>query len=145
MEEAMKPMPENRYWILNPVGHRLTEQRGYYGRDGEEVETVFGPATLIVPPQPPVDEWYCDMCSEPILVKWGDEPFPVPMFGSYALCAEHYEEAKGWHPDDERTGDPIPSLVLGEWPGNVCRCQPCTSQTVVWRAQLLRAYVGEAA
>ena len=119
----MRP-DDPRYWILNPTGHRLAEARQFYGRDGEEVDTVFGKATLIVPPQPEPEDWFCDLCSETILTRWGDEPFPVPMFGSYALCAEHYYEFQGNPLDDPRTGEPLDE-PMGLWPMLACSCQAC--------------------
>lgn len=133
---------ERRHWIPNPVGHRLAESRQYYGRDGEMVDTVFGEAVLIVPPQPAAEDWYCDLCSELILTKWGDQPFPVPMFGSYAMCMAHYNEAVAEWKHDTDEGD-VSDVPMGEWPLLACTCDPCISTLHGWmKAQAERMSEG---
>ena len=122
---------DRRHWIPNPIGHRLAEARLYYGRDGEEIDSVFGKATLIVTPYPDAEDWVCDLCSQMILTKWGSEPFPVPMFGSYAMCMDHYNEAVAQWKHDTDEGD-VSDVPLGEWPLFACSCQPCQSTIQTW-------------
>lgn len=130
--------PEDpRFWILNPTGHRLAESRQFYGKDGDMVDTVFGEAVLIVPPQPAASDWYCDICSEIILTRWGDEPFPVPMFSSYALCAEHFYEFQEGERDDPESGEPIPGSKWGLWPMMSCGCQACRQYANGYRAVMV--------
>lgn len=127
---------DNRYWITNPVGHRSIPVPY---TDGEMVETIFGLTEMIVPPAPPADEWICDMCNEPILVKYGDEPFPVPMLGGYALCLDHFNEVvEHWTHDDPDTGEPT-DIPMGDWPMQSCGCMPCTLQTMEWIPMLKSA------
>jgi hypothetical protein len=134
----MKPT-DDRHWILNPAGHRLNAELGMVGRDGEEIDhPVFGKAELIVGP-PNLDEgWVCDLCSLPILTRYGDEPFPVPMLGSYALCLEHFNEAQTW-PYEDSAGTQYP-YPMGEWPANLCACSACAFTAGDWFPQLKEAY-----
>lgn len=126
-------LPDRRYWILNPAGHRLTEARAAYGMDGKTVEWFLGgEATLIVPPLPAATDWCCDICSATILTRWGDEPWPVPMEGSYALCAEHQAMVEESPEDDAYTGDPIPGTRRGPWPLRACTCPPCAHWITEW-------------
>lgn len=120
-----------RFWITDPGGHRiLYEQRPE--KDGDLIDTAFGEAVIIRPPAPPPDDWYCDLCSEPILTRFGEEPWPVPMFGSYALCHDHLIEAMEWPEEDDRTGEEIIGTRLGPWPVHVCACPPCTRKAIDW-------------
>lgn len=120
-----------RWWILDPVGHRQATRSPH--RDGDVVDTAFGEAVVIVPPPPPDDEWICDFCNQPILVKWGDEPFPVPMFSGYAFCLDHYNEAVAdWTHDDPHTGEAT-DIPMGPWPDRACGCDACVAQFVEWR------------
>jgi hypothetical protein len=125
-------MSDERFWITNPAGHRLAEARGFYGRDGEETTFLGAPAILIVPPQLEPGTWICDICSEPILSSWGEEPMPIPLAGSYALCQRHQEAVENGPEDDPRTGDPIPGTRRGPWPLQLCACQPCTYWVQEW-------------
>ena len=47
------------------------------------------------------------------------------MFGSYALCLEHFNEFKTKPVYDRDTDEPIPGSLLGEWPSQVCTCGAC--------------------
>jgi hypothetical protein len=132
----MRPEPENRWWILDPAGHRRIEN-GHKDqfKDGQMIDTVFGEAVLIIPPAPPAEDWYCDICSEPILTKWGRQPWPVAMMSSYALCLEHYNEMKTRPHYDRDTDEPIPGTRLGEWPTMACRCGACAGQITLIMAE----------
>ena len=127
-----------RYWILNPSGHRLNAELAMLGRDGEMVESAIGPAQLIVPPAGEPTDWVCDLCSQPILVRWGEEPFPVPMYASNALCLDHFNEAKDW-PFEDGTGTEYP-FPYGEWPAQLCSCSACRFTMSDWFPQLKLAY-----
>ena len=129
---------DHRYWILNPTGHRLNANLAMVGRDGEMVDSAIGRAQLIVPEPGEPDDWVCDLCSTPILVRWGEEPFPVPMFGSNALCLDHFNEAKGWNYEDD-AGVEYP-FTYGEWPANICLCSACQFTMADWYPQLKVAY-----
>lgn len=131
---------DRRFWVLNPTGHRLTSDRQSYGRDGEEINTPFGKAALIVLPSPPAAEWYCDLCSEQLLTKWGDEPWPVAMIGSYALCPKDMYQIMEQNYVDQDSGEELP-FKMGEWPAQICTCQPCDSQMQTWLVQLHNAYI----
>ncbi len=116
---------EYRYWILNPAGHRKlwAEQ---LPEDGAMVDTQFGRAVAIVPPPPDdLDDWICDYCNQPILTRWGLEPFPVPMDGSNAICEDHYEKIQKRE---------------GRWPSRFCGCVACIAQATSWRPYLARGY-----
>ena len=128
----MSRMSDPRFWILDPAGHRRVEN-GFKDqhKDGDLVDTIFGEAVLIIPPAPPAEDWYCDICSEIILTKWGRQPWPVAMFGSYALCLEHYNGMKDSEWDDEHTGEPIPGTRMGEWPTMACSCGACLGQVTL--------------
>lgn len=124
-------MEDPRFWILDPPGHRVANASPH--QDGDIVDTMFGEAVVIAPPLPPVEDWVCDFCNQPILVKWGDEPFPVAMFGSYALCLEHYNEViASWTHDDPMTGEST-DIPMGPWPDQACGCDPCVIQFAAWR------------
>ena len=123
----MRPEPDQRYWILDPAGHRRVEN-GHKDqfKDGQMIDTVFGEAVLIMPPAPPAEEWWCDICSDPILTKFGKAPWPVAMFTpGYALCLKCYNEMKDKPHYDMDTDEPIPGTRLGEWPYRGCRCPAC--------------------
>ncbi len=136
-------VPENRGWILDPAGHRHLMTGGEIRKTGDQVETPFGKATLVVMPYPDdASEWICDLCNEQILTKWGDEPFPVAMVGnSYALCNEcrlKYEKGPATGTD----GEPIYITGLdgydvveaeGPWPFSLCICAACYLQAMIWR------------
>ena len=124
----MRREPDNRFWILDPSGHRRVENgRKDQYRDGDMVDTVFGEAVLIIPPAPPAEDWYCDICSEIILTKWGREPFPVPMMGGYALCLEHFNKTIESPIYDMDTDEVIPGSRMGEWPMRGCSCPACVN------------------
>lgn len=123
----MRPAPDTRFWILDPAGHRRVENGlKDQHKDGDIIDhPIFGEAVLIIPPAPPAEEWYCDICSEPMLTKFGRQPWPVPMIGSYALCLDHFNQFKDAPWDDEDTGDVIEGTRMGEWPYRGCRCGAC--------------------
>ncbi len=126
-------MPENRGWVLDPTGHRHLANSGEVRQTGEQIETPFGKATLIVlPPPADMSDWVCDFCNETILTLWGDEPWPVAMIGnSYALCNEcrlDYEKA----PASDLEGEAITELQ-GPWPFSLCSCGACYQQALIWR------------
>lgn len=125
-----------RFWITDPIGHRIFAEMMRTEKDGDLIDTVFGEAVVIRPPAPPADEWYCDLCSEPILTMFGEEPWPVPMFGSYALCHDHLIEAMDWPEEDNRTGEEILGTKLGPWPVHVCACIPCVKKAQDWFGDL---------
>lgn len=128
-------MTAPRFWITDPRGHRLHE-RQHNPPDGSTIDTPFGEAVVIRPPLPPGDLWVCDLCNEEILTRFGGEPWPVPMFGGYALCHDHLIEAMDWPEEDNRTGEEIPGTHLGPWPLHVCACPPCVHKATDWLGNL---------
>lgn len=127
---------DTRYWVLDPAAHRryseggTPELAGTFWEDAAIIDMAQGLAP---------DEWYCDLCNLPILTRWGGEPFPVPMLGGSALCADHYEEAQGWHHEDEY-GEPTDQL-LGLWPPAACTGEACCRPWLIaWHRQLGYAY-----
>jgi hypothetical protein len=128
-------MTAPRFWITDPRGHRLYEEE-HKPEDGSLIDTVFGEAVVIRPPLPPGDLWVCDLCNEEILTRFGGEPWPVPMFGGYALCHDHLVEAMEWPEEDNRTGAEIVGTRLGPWPLHVCACPPCVHKATDWLGNL---------
>lgn len=129
---------DGRYWILDPAGHRQADAADRPA-DGTTVDFLGGEAIIIAPPLPDDDDWLCDLCStEPILTRWGDEPWPVPAVGSYALCNTCREKVEA----DPRTtdrGDPIPGTRNGPWPWDACTCHACTAQLLAWHPHITYA------
>ena len=128
---------ENRGWILDPTGHRALDMG--YGPP-EKVDTPFGKATVIHMGYPDdASEWICDLCNEPILTVWGDEPFPVPTYGSYALCHVDYYKLQLGPATNRHTGedltDPSTGAIVpeGPWPLRMCRCPACYVTAIEWR------------
>jgi len=109
-----------RGWIANPAEHRRVER----SIPVEAIDGMFGGAKVIVLPYPPDDEWFCDVCNAQILTRWGDEPFPVPVDGSYALCGDCYERAGG------------------RWPIRGCVCEGCLPTIKQWKTFLTRLLDG---
>lgn len=115
----------NSYWITNPGGHRRQWRSEVAGQDGTVIDGPFGPTTMIVPPAPEDDdEWVCDFCNGQILTLWGNEPWPVPSHGSYALCnecARSVMDSEGWE----------------VWPLMSCGCAACRATSSVWMARYM--------
>lgn len=132
--------PDRRHWILDPAGHRRHWTQEAADRDGETV-TIGGLEFVnVVPPAPEDDDdWVCDVCTTPILTRWGAEPFPVPMDGSYALCSDHFQTAQTQERSDG-WGEPIPGTRRGVWPPQACTCPPCRVQFAVWERFIVYAY-----
>lgn len=131
--------PDRRHWIMDPAGHRKIWQTGL-PEDGSIVNTVFGEAVAIVPPPPDdLNDWVCDYCNGEILTRWGNEPFPVPMDGSNALCMAHFHQQQE-NPVYDTYGEPIHGSRQGLWPAAVCQCAACVEQTARWFPMLDRAY-----
>lgn len=126
-------MPENRGWVLNPEGHRAFRENQQQGETGDILNTPFGKATLFVMPSPDdLSLWYCDLCNEQILTRWGDEPFPVAMIGdSYALCNKCRIRYENDHAADIH-GEPMDELN-GLWPFRLCTCPGCRPTGLDWR------------
>ena len=127
--------PDNRGWVLNPEAHRAAAdaQQDPQRKTGDEIMTPFGKATLFVMPSPDdLSLWYCDLCNQQILTKWGDEPFPVAMIGnSHALCNDCRIDFEGSNASDIH-GEPMDELE-GLWPFRLCRCNGCFITGVEWR------------
>lgn len=117
-------MTDRRHWILDPAGHRTAWAAGLPA-DGENITIDGLDAVAIVPPVPDGDDWACDRCNATILTRWGDEPFPVPTDGDWALCHD-------CKTDQEARQSPWPAAML-------CACAPCRQQAQRWRPQLERA------
>lgn len=131
--------PDERHWIMNPAGHRQ-HANATDPHHGDTVEFLGRPAVVIKPDlymEP--GEWICDICNAPILTSWAGEPFPVPVDGTYALCADHRERVEQG-PDYDSHGDPIAGSTLGPWPAAGCTCPPCARTTEAWARQLPAAY-----
>jgi len=123
---------DRRMWILDPAGHRA-EWAEKLPEDGTIITDgpFAGAEHIVLPPPDDPNDWVCDYCNTTILTRWGDEPFPVPMDGSNALCADHYERIQNNPYDDE---------VGGPWPAQMCGCAACFSQAGKWLPMLDRAY-----
>lgn len=97
------------YWVMDPIGHRRHEQAQPIPTEmeflGEMVPVIHG-ATLVG------DEWVCDLCNETMLTRWGSEPWPIPVWGGYAVCPN---EMDAFAKEDGL-------------PGGACMCPPC----LVW-------------
>jgi len=147
---SQQRMPENRGWVLDPTGHRHLANSGEVRQTGEQIDTPFGKATIIVlPPPADMSDWVCDFCNEIILTLWGDEPWPVAMIGnSYALCNEcrlDYEKSPASDLDGEnlyeptsfdptyREGPYLQEVLQGPWPFSLCSCGACYQQALIWR------------
>jgi len=137
-------IPENRGWVLDPAGHRHLATGGEIRQTGEQVDTPFGKATLIVMPVPDnLSDWICDFCNQTILTMWGNEPWPVAMVGnSYALCNDcrlDYEHEPATGVDEEEIivinlqGEEL-VLLEGSWPFSLCTCAACYLQATIWRS-----------
>lgn len=156
----MSVIPDRRHWILDPPLHRFGEQMNVRDLSGLEVETVLGTMVLIdlTPEGADLANWVCDLCSEPILTAWGEESFPVPMFGGHALCLNHYNEMSqpidplgldhligqfnidqhylrslpaeeiAFHPEYESRE----GYGLGPWPLRFCSCPFCQATMNEW-------------
>ena len=129
-------MTADRYWILNPAGHR---QAATPATEADLEGTPWEGAAVIDLSAAMGDTWVCDLCNEEILTVWGDEPWPVPVLGSDALCADHYYQAQGWYHQDPY-GEPT-ARQLGVWPAQVCTCTACTDQLELWYPMLRRAWL----
>jgi len=132
-------MNDRRFWVLDPAGHR-TEWAKQLPEDGsiQEDGPFAGAEHIVMPPPEDPDDWVCDFCNTTILTRWGAEPFPVPMDGSYALCGEHYEK----HQNDpkEEFGEIIPGTRMGLWPSRMCGCAACDAQSWKWNGFLINGY-----
>ena len=129
---------DDRYWILHPRGHRAYASE-FRPSVGDMVE-FMGEMVPVIASTIPVDgTWICDLCNTDILIDWGDEPFPVPLIGSNALCLKCFTEVQEWPKMDE-WGDDIRGTRLGDWPAHLCTCLPCTFQMLTWKGQLEVAY-----
>lgn len=126
-----------RYWILNPRGHRAYGSE--FAPSVRDTVELFGQPAVIISSPAPDDVWICDLCNDPILINWGDEPFPVPLFGGNALCLDCFIKVQTW-PQSDDWGEPIDGTELGEWPAHICNCPPCENQTAVWMKELRNAY-----
>ncbi len=130
---------DRRFWVLDPAGHRADWAEGL-PEDGAVVEDgpFKGAEHIVLPPPDDPDDWVCDFCNTTILTRWGAEPFPVPMDGSYALCADHYEKIQS--DPEEEFGEIIPGTRRGLWPAQLCSCGACFTQAAHWFPMLDRAY-----
>jgi hypothetical protein len=124
---------------MNPAGHRAYEGEAFPYADGDTVEFLGAEAVIIRPPQPAPADWYCDICSRPLLTAWGDEPMPIPLAGSYALCPDHQQSVEEG-PRTDTEGEPIEGTTNGPWPPAGCHCPPCVYTTQRWAHQILHAY-----
>lgn len=137
LDAPREPAPEDRFWITDPAGHRQHENERTDHLVGETIQTVFGDAVVMAGPTLPPDEWICDLCNDRILTRWGDEPWPVPMVGGYALCIDHYHQLQE-QPETDRFGEPIRGSRLGPWPQIACNCDPCQTQIRAWGLMTLK-------
>lgn len=121
--------------------------------------TSLGIMAVIQLPNENEIDWYCDLCSDKILISWGGEAWPVPMLGSYALCLEHFNifsqpiNLNGLQAAIEEglvSGDKVPLMSsqdiafhpeyeagdgygMGPWPLSVCGCGACELTGIEWR------------
>jgi hypothetical protein len=113
--------------VLDPAGHRETAAVDR-PKTGDDASDFFGgePGVWIVMDDHlDPDEWICDVCNATILTRWGDEPMPVPMLGSNALCGDcrHAVEA-----------------TEGPWPAAGCTCAACGVRFLIWADEIAAAY-----
>lgn len=136
-----------RTWTIDAVAHRRRWRESTAGKDGTVDDMGF---TVIVPPAPDADdEWICDLCNDPILTRFGDEPWPVPMLGTYALCWNCARriadgcDAHDWYPEGdymvcENCGAVLAfqidgtDVVDGTWSHLVCACPDCRAWVDRW-------------
>lgn len=155
-------VPDRRHWILDPPLHRLGEKAmgrtGYKGNLETIAQTMF---IIELHSDSALEDWVCDFCSAPILTALGESPFPVPMWGSNALCLDHFNKFSGpIDPQglDHLIGDVYLKLTefevrsmelheiafhpeyearkgygLGPWPLNFCSCPFCSEILGDWR------------
>lgn len=122
----LTPLTQRQARAFIAAHHRHNEPpRGDIIRVGLSDDTGELDAVAIVPPVPDGDDWACDRCNATILTRWGDEPFPVPTDGDWALCHD-------CKTDQEARQSPWPAAML-------CACAPCRQQAQRWRPQLERA------
>lgn len=139
---------ETRAWVMDPAGHRAFIAGQYQGPEsGDKVPTPFGEATVLRMPLPDdYADWYCDLCSKQILTRFGNEPFPVPMFSTYALCLDHFNEMQQGPATDAYSGEDLyeeltqPNgevisvpVLEGPWPLVMCRCPACYETALAWK------------
>jgi hypothetical protein len=107
------------YWIVDPVGHRVLENENRrLNPPPETVETEFGEAFVIdTTTTMPVDLYICDSCNAEMVIQFGDEPWPAPVVGGYALCCRCMAEMEL---------DP---------PTRACSCVACSSTWARWHAE----------
>src|ERR1044071_8091661 len=114
----MRAAPEpkvQRFWILDPRGHREVE--------GAQMREYAGPDDILI--IPPADEWVCDDCNDTI-----DPDYPIAVDGSYAICPRCACANRQAARDGESLTDPDPSW----WADDACGCRACLTTALRWVA-----------
>lgn len=118
-------MRDERHWILDPGGHREAMALTL-PKTGDDAELFGQPAVWIVLDDGLAPtEWICDLCNSRILTTWGEEPMPVPLIGSAALCADCRAAVEAEE---------------GPWPAQGCQCQACAIWFLIWMREIAVAY-----
>lgn len=80
-------------WIMDPRGHRRLEN-AHMADAPATVEWLGQEVNLITQPAKH-EEWICDYCNATIGIGSIEDPQPVPLAGSYALCARCFVKEGG--------------------------------------------------
>jgi hypothetical protein len=115
-----------RWWIVDPVGHRQQERKQQPEVPEWAAAQGMTPDQVIVVMPGDDDDWVCDLCNDPVPLENddGDRQW-VPMLTSHALCPRCFARHA-----------PGPMVGPLDWSRVLCGCDACSARAVLIEAEI---------